>query len=81
LTFQRRCAIEEVTDHRIRNQRSTDPLPLLNARVVEKGRIMKTNHLKGLCVLLTAISLALSVGVVHASQPIVIGCPLATAFL
>jgi hypothetical protein len=45
------------------------------------GRIMKTNHLKGLCVLLTAISLALSVGIVHASQPIVIGCPLAAAFL
>ncbi|MDZ7579265.1 MAG: hypothetical protein U5R30_01195 [Deltaproteobacteria bacterium] len=42
---------------------------------------MKTNHLKSLCVLLAAISLALSVGAVHASQPIVIGCPLATAFL
>ena len=42
---------------------------------------MKTNCLKGLIVLLMTISLALSAGVVQAAQPIVIGCPLATAFL
>jgi branched-chain amino acid transport system substrate-binding protein len=42
---------------------------------------MKTNFLKSLIVLLMTISLALPAGVVHAAQPIVIGCPLATAFL
>jgi branched-chain amino acid transport system substrate-binding protein len=42
---------------------------------------MKTNFLKSLIVLLMTISLALLAGVVHAAQPIVIGCPLATAFL
>jgi branched-chain amino acid transport system substrate-binding protein len=42
---------------------------------------MKTNRLKSLIVLLMTLSLALSAGVVHAAQPIVIGCPLATAFL
>ncbi len=42
---------------------------------------MKTNRLKSLFVLLMTISLALSAGVVQAAQPIVIGCPLATAFL
>ncbi|MFO7686792.1 MAG: ABC transporter substrate-binding protein [Desulfobacterales bacterium] len=42
---------------------------------------MKTNRLKSLIVLLMTISLALSAGVVQAAQPIVIGCPLATAFL
>ena len=42
---------------------------------------MKTNHLKSLIVLLMTISLALSAGVVQAEKPIVIGCPLATAFL
>lgn len=44
-------------------------------------RVMKTNRLKSLIVLLMAISLALSAGVVQAAQPVVIGCPLATAFL
>jgi branched-chain amino acid transport system substrate-binding protein len=43
--------------------------------------VMKTNRLKSLIVLLMTISLALSAGVVQAAQPIVIGCPLATAFL
>jgi branched-chain amino acid transport system substrate-binding protein len=42
---------------------------------------MKTNRLKSLIVLLMTLSLALSAGVVQAAQPIVIGCPLATAFL
>jgi branched-chain amino acid transport system substrate-binding protein len=42
---------------------------------------MKSNRLKSLFILLMTISLALSAGVVHAAQPIVIGCPLATAFL
>jgi len=42
---------------------------------------MKTNRLKSLFVLLMTISLTLSAGVVQAAQPIVIGCPLATAFL
>ena len=42
---------------------------------------MKTNRLKSLIVLLMTISLALSAGVVQAAQPIIIGCPLATAFL
>jgi len=45
------------------------------------GRLMKTNRLRSLIVLLMTISLALSAGVVHAAQPIIIGCPLATAFL
>jgi branched-chain amino acid transport system substrate-binding protein len=42
---------------------------------------MKSNRLKSLFILLMTISLALSAGIVHAAQPIVIGCPLATAFL
>jgi len=42
---------------------------------------MKPNRLKCLFVLLMTISLALSAGIVRAAQPIVIGCPLATAFL
>ena len=42
---------------------------------------MKTNRLKSLFVLLMTISLTLSAGLVQAAQPIVIGCPLATAFL
>ena len=42
---------------------------------------MKTNFFKSLIVLLMTISLVLSAGVVHAAQPIVIGCPLSTAFL
>jgi branched-chain amino acid transport system substrate-binding protein len=42
---------------------------------------MKTDRLKSLIVLLMTLSLALSAGVVQAAQPIVIGCPLATAFL
>ena len=42
---------------------------------------MKTNRLKSLIVLLMIISMALSAGAVQAAQPIVIGCPLATAFL
>jgi branched-chain amino acid transport system substrate-binding protein len=42
---------------------------------------MKTNRLKSLIALLMTISLALSAGVVQAEKPIVIGCPLATAFL
>ena len=42
---------------------------------------MKTNFLKSLIVLLMTISLALFAGVVQAARPIVIGCPLATAFL
>jgi len=45
------------------------------------GRVMKPNRLKCLFVLLMTISLALSAGIVRAAQPIVIGCPLATAFL
>jgi branched-chain amino acid transport system substrate-binding protein len=42
---------------------------------------MKTNHLKSLFILLMTILLALSAGIAQAEKPIVIGCPLATAFL
>ena len=42
---------------------------------------MNTNRFRSLIVLLMTISLALSAGVVKAEKPIVIGCPLATAFL